>query len=415
MELKNMNTPQNKGSVVIKKSSAVILMIRIVLPFCLIFAGYIGWSYLKSKEPKMRRKPPAKSSVVVDTIPVKPGSFKSSIRVMGTIMPERQITLKAKVSGEVVAVSPKFVQGGLMIKGETLLQLDDSDYKIEVQKARSILDKALSDLAIETGSQMIAKEELKLINEISPSKLNSTDLALRKPQLVQVKAAVRSARADLERAQLSLSRTKVIVPFNCLVLEKHVDEGSLVTTQGTLANLVDVDAYRVEAQVPPDRLLALTIDEKTGSEAIIYSQYSKHTWQGRVVRITGQMASKSRMAGVIISVPDPLGLNDKDNPQLLLGDHVDIRIMGKTLENVFSIPRAILRDGNTLWVYSSGVLEIKEVSLAWKEDSVVYIESGIDAGDMVITSDLPAPVKGMSLQLAGLDSVKKGSVKKDTK
>ncbi len=388
-----MNVPEKKGS-------AVMWLIRIVLPFCLIFAGYAGWSYLKSKEPRMKRKPPEKRSMVVDTISIKPGHFQSSVRVMGTIMPERQTTLKAKVAGEVVDISPKFVQGGRMTKGETLLQLDDSDYKIDVQKARSLLDKALSDLDIEKGSQLIAREELKLINEVSPSKLNSTDLALRKPQLIKVQAEVKSARADLERAKLNLSRTKVVVPFNCLVLEKHVNEGSLVTIQGTLATLVDIDAYSVEAQVPPDRLAALTIDEKNGSKAIIHSQYSKHTWQGKVVRTTGQMTSKSRMAGVIILVPDPLGLKlDGDNPQLFLGDHVDIKIMGQNIENVFSIPRAILRDGNTMWVYNSGVLEIKEVRIAWKEDSVVYIKSGINAGDMVITSDLPAPVKGMSLQL----------------
>ncbi|MCK5098176.1 MAG: HlyD family efflux transporter periplasmic adaptor subunit, partial [Desulfobacteraceae bacterium] len=214
--------------------------------------------------------------------------------------------------------------------------------------------------------------------------------------------------ADLRKAQLNMARTKIIIPFNALILEKHVNSGSLVTAQGQIATLADVDAYRVEAQVPPDRLAALMTGKTKGSKAIIHSQYSNQTWQGKVIRTTGKMTDQSRMVGVIILVPDPMGLkpglkNQKNNQQLFIHDHVDIKIVGKTLENVFSIPRSILRDGNILWVYNSGVLEIKKVILAWKEDDAVYIKSGISPGDKVITSDLPAPVNGMKLRLSSAD------------
>lgn len=384
-----------------KQGSVVSLLIKIVLPVCLVLAGAAGWSYFKSKEPKMERQPFKKQAVAVETLAMEPGNYQRSVQVMGTVVPDTQIILKSKVSGEVVWLSPKFVRGGQMKKGEILLTLDTSDYKIEVQKARSALDKALSALAIEQGSQLIAKEELKLINKASLGEVKATDLALRKPQLAQATAAIDSARADLEKAKLNLSRTRVLVPFNALVLEKQVNLGSLVTTQGTLATLVGVDTYRVEALVPPDRLAAITVDETTGSKALIHSLYSEDPWQGRVVRTTGAMTGKSRMAGVIISVTDPLGLNrGGNNPQLLLDDHVDVQILGETLENVFAIPRAILRDEDTVWVYSSGVLDIREVELAWKEDGRVFVRTGLYPGDIVITSDLPAPVKGMALQLA---------------
>ena len=391
-----MSVPKKKGSVIKR-------IIRIALPICLVLAGVAGFNYFKSQEVKMKRKPIEKQAAVVETIALTPGNFQTYVHAMGTVMPDRQITLKAKVPGEVIFVSENFVQGGLMKKGEILLLIDDSDYQIEVKKVQSALDKALSDLAIEQGSQLIAREELKLINQISTTQMAQTDLALRKPQLDQANAVVKNARADLEKAVLNLSRTKIRVPFNALVLEKKVDSGSLVTTQGELATLVDVDAFLVETLVPPDRLAALNINEKTGSKAIIRSQYSKEPWQGTLVRTTGKISSKSRMAGVIIYVKDPLGLkNQETRPQLLLDDYVDVRIQGKFLENVFSIPRSILRDKNTVWVYQSGKLVIKQVSLAWKEGDLVFIRSdirsGIRPGDEVIISDLPAPVNGMALQ-----------------
>ncbi|MCP3898269.1 MAG: efflux RND transporter periplasmic adaptor subunit [Desulfobacteraceae bacterium] len=388
-----------------KEVSVTSLLIKIILPVCIILSGVAGWSYFMAREPKMKRKPPKKQAILVQTLSMNPGNYQSSINAMGTVMPDKQILLKSKVSGEVVYISSNFVEGAVIQKGELLLKLEEDDYKIDVQKAQSALDKSLSALALEQGSQSIAKEELELINEALKDSIESTDLALRKPQLVQAKASVDSARADLKKAKLNLSRTRVVIPFNALILEKHVNAGSLVNAQGSIATLVDVDAYKIEAQVPPDRLASVMTGETTGSKAIIHSNYSNHTFKGKVVRTTGKMTDKSRMAGVIVLVPDPLGLkNHKKGQQLLLDDHVNVKIFGETLENVFAIPRSALRDNNTLWVYNAGVLAIKKVSLAWKEDGMVYIQSGINPGDKVIISEIPVAINGMALQIASGDN-----------
>ncbi len=391
-----------------ESGSAAGRLIKIILPVCLIAAGLTGWYYFKIKESRIKRKPPQQQAIAVETMTMMLGDYQSSVKAMGTVKPDKEIVLKSKVSGEVVFVSPKFIQGGLIKKGETILIIEDSDYKIEVQKAVSALSKALSDLEIEKGSQKVAKEELRLINEVSQGAVKATDLALRKPQLVQAEAAVDSARADLEKARLNLSRTRVKVPFNSLILEKQVNLGSLVTSQGIVATLVDVNTFQVEAQVPPDRLGAILIDEKNGSRAIIRSQYSKQTWLGTAVRITGKMTSESRMAGVIILVPDPMGFKEKKKrTPLLLDDYVDVEIIGEVVRNVYSIPRTILRDDNTVWIYNAGFLEIKKVHLAWKSDGQAFIQSGdgsdIQSGDKIITTDIPAPINGMALQLVAGD------------
>lgn len=210
----------------------------------------------------MKRKPPVKKIMAVETLSFKSADYPRIIQVMGTVVPDRQVLLKSKVSGEIVFLSPLFVRGGVVKKGETLIVLDDSDYKIEFKKAKSALDKALSDLAIEQGNQKIAKEEFKLINEASNGMVTATDLALRKPQLNRARSSVESAQADLEKAELNLSRIKIIAPFNSLVLEKKVEMGSLVSMQESVATLVSVDTYHIEALVPPDRLSAISMGKK---------------------------------------------------------------------------------------------------------------------------------------------------------
>ena len=223
---------------------------------------------------------------------------------------------------------------------------------------------------------------------------------MRKPQLEQARAAVDSARSDLETARLNLKRTKICAPFNALVLSKDVDVGAMAAAQGTLATLVDVACFQVEVQVPLDRLDRIRIHEKQGSPASVRSLYAGREWPGMVVRSTGAVTGESRMAGVIIQVNDPLGLGPaKGRLAMLLDDHVEAVIDGREFETVFVLPRAVLREDSNLWILNDGRLEVRKVAPVWMEDDRVFILSGLAVGDQVITSDLSAPVPGMALNL----------------
>jgi RND family efflux transporter MFP subunit len=281
-----------------------------------------------------------------------------------------------------------------------ILKIDPSDYQIEVQKAESALARAQADLAIEQGSQAIAREELRLLSATSKEVIAMTDLALRKPQLDQAKAAVSSAEADLHRARLDLSRAVVRAPFNALVVHQNVNLGSHINTQETLATIVSTDEYWIEAVVPLDRLAVLNINRTNRPPALVRSQAGYGHWQGHVLRATGKLSEKSRMAKVIIAIPDPIGLDSGNtSPQLMLDDYVSVEMMGRELTSVIDLPRLALRDSDTVWVFHDGSLEIRTVTLAWKQDDRVLIDTGLVSGEKVVVSDLATPVQGMRLKV----------------
>lgn len=398
-----------------KKRSKLAIAVKILLPILFIAVGAVAWDYFKSSKVKVKRKPRKPPMTAVKTIQAQPGSFHAWVDAMGTVTPEKEITLKSKISGEVVAVSDRFVHGGVVKKGERLLQVDDTDYRIAVKKAQIILDKALAGLELEKGSQEIAREEFQMMNRAemringSDAKIEAGSLALREPQLKQAQAEVANAKADLEKARLNLSRTKIVAPFNALILEKKIDAGGVISTQDVLAVLVDVNHYKIEAKVPQDKLAAILQKAENSAEAIIQSNYSNQTWQGKMVRTTGKVVENTRMAGVIIQVPDPLNLTGKSKPgtvmqnrklQLLLNDHVNIKIKGPEMKQVFSLARQLIRENNTVWIFTSGTLDIRTVEIVWKDDTHVFVRNGIEKGEHIITTDLPVAVSGMKLALA---------------
>jgi len=107
------------------------------------------------------------------------------------------------------------------------------------------------------------------------------------------------------------------------------------------------------------------------------------------------------MARVLVSVPDPLGLEDASGktPPLLIGSYVRIEIEGTVLENVIALDRDHLRDGNRVWIMNGrDELEIRRVEVAYRGRERVLVADGLKAGEKVVTTDLTAPVAGMPLR-----------------
>lgn len=384
-----------------KNTPFIAKVAKFAIPMMLIVAGGVAFAYFKATAPTIERVPPQRSAAVVQVMPVAESETRTVVTAMGTVVPSREVTLKSRVSGEIRSVANQFVPGGRIAKGEVLLSLDPSDIEVEVSKAESALAEARAALAIEQGSQTIAREEIRLLSEMSADGVAETDLALRKPQLQQAQAAVASAEADLRKARLDLERTVVRAPFNALIIDRSVNVGTYVSAQDTLATLVGTDEFWVEAVVPLDQLSLIDLHHEGGCPAQIQSQSGGGgRWQGRVVRIAGKLNETSRMATVIVAVAEPLEpLNDSVAARLMIDDYVFVEIAGRSLTNVIELPRSALQDGNTVWVFGDNRLDIRSVSLAWKNADTVFIQSGLSPGEQVVVSELSSPVQGMALKI----------------
>nr|WP_321402117.1 efflux RND transporter periplasmic adaptor subunit [uncultured Desulfobacter sp.] len=373
--------------------------IRALIPLMLIIGGGVAWSYFKATAPVMKKAEPQRQVTLVETQTAVSQNLSATVSAMGTVTAAREVTLKAQVTGTVQSVCDNFVPGSFVAKGKTVLTLDPADYQVAKKKAQSALANAKAALAIEQGSQNIAKEELRVLSEITVQKVNQTDLALRKPQLAQAMAAVTSAQADLTQADLNLSRTRIVAPFNAMILERSVNVGTYVGVQDSLVSLVGTDEFWIEAVVPLDEIPFLDMDTPGGCPVRIRSQAGTGTWDGRVIQVTGQLSDTSRMAQVLVGVKNPLGtLNHPSSVPLMIDDYVYVDITGRTLEDVMALPRTALKDDNTLWVNQNNTLDIRKVTLAWKDETNVYIQKGISPGDQVVVSDLSTPVQGMALK-----------------
>lgn len=377
-----------------------------LLALCIILlilgAGLFVVRYLLKTKPQAKRKAPAKMEILVDTINLSPTSTHVTIKAFGRVMPAKEVNLMARVSGEVVAVHPQLLPGGIIEAGETVLRLDDTDYALVLRQRRNVLAKAEADLRIEQGRQSVAKREWKLINELSSDiDSSSEDLALRRPQLSQVEAAIDAAKADIAKAKLDLSRTVVTAPFRAVIRQKNISLGSLVSSQTSIANLVSVDTFWAELSIPMQQIFWINMPGKNskGADITIYSSEKKR-YTGRMLRMLPDLDKNGLMARVLIEIDDPMGLKS-GNPPLPIGSFINAEMSGKEILNCCRLPRAAIRDGNTIFIAADNdTLKIVPISIIWSDEDWVFIQEEKEHHNAkVIVSKVATPIAGMPLKI----------------
>jgi len=375
-------------------------IIRIVISLVILTMGVGTAAYLKNSAPRTQKRPPVKLSPAVQVEIVRPSEYQIVVRAMGTVIPDREVVLKSRVTGEVIDIHPEFTEGGFFKKDM---------YELALARQQSVVADAEYALKLELGHQVVAKREWELLSGDQPAQDMEKELALRKPHLDKARAELAAAQAELKTAMLDLGRTQIMAPFNAMVRSKSVDLGSQVTPQESLAELVGTDAYRIQASIPIDHLGWIQIPDQadgSGSKArIIYGQ--GHECMGRVTRLMGDLSTEGRMARILVEIKDPLGLNadDQDRVPLLIGGYVRVEIQGRKLDNVFQIPRTALRDNSSIWIVGENqTLKIRKVSPVWRDADIVLLQDGLNFQERLIVSDLPAVVEGMSVRVDALKS-----------
>ena len=380
---------------------------RFLIPAVILIGAVAAGFALMRTGPKASRIPTPHTAKLVEVESVSLGDRKTTIEVMGTVLPAREIALTPRVNGEIVAVSPEFVPGGSFRAGEVLVGIDPTDFELVVQQRQSVLAQAESAYQLEMGQQGIASREYEMLSQTIAEE--DRDLVLRRPQLQAAEAAVASARAALEDARLDLARTQVRAPFNAVISQRFADLGGQVNTASRVATLVGTDTFWVEASVPVDELRWIDIPRTTTAEGARARIYSESAWgatvfrSGVVIHLRPELEQQGRMARLLIAVPDPLAMQAENAsaPRMILSTYVRVEIEGKTLPEVAAIPRGALRDDDHVYLMSEGgELEIRPVDVVFRGPERVFAH-GLRAGDRLVTTDLSAPVQGMPLRVQG--------------
>lgn len=368
-----------------------------LIAIALLLAAFSVSQYLLSNPPKADRQKPARHARFVETTSVTPGEHVVVLSATGEVRPAEQLQLSARITGVVESIDARFVPGRLVSKGAPLLRIDDADYRVALDSAEANLSSALAALAQEKGRQAVARADFELLGtDVSEVE---TSLMLRAPQLQAAQAEVQSARAAVERARLDLSRTRILAPFDALVLSREIGVGAVVNGPATeLASLAKANPYWVELLVPVENLRWVDVADENGPGSRVEirdtSQPKDGPWSGRIIELLDSVESSGRRARLLAEI-DPI--SQQTGERLLLGSYVGARIQGRSVSQAYALEPGWIHDGGVR-VFRGGVLQIVDIEVLHRARDQVIARIELQPGDAIITTQLGSVVAGMRVR-----------------
>src|SRR5215468_5392226 len=348
---------------------------------CALVVIAVGRHHLQNSTPPPRaaeaRQSGAPAPVHVAVVATR--SFPVILNGLGTVQATNTVTVRSRVDGQIEKVG--FEEGQMVREGDLLVQIDPAPFQ-------AALDQATAKLAQDEASLTNAKQDLERTAVLSKQG-NATQQLLdqRTANVASLTAQVQADKAAIDSAQVQLAYTTIRSPLTGRAGFRLVDPGNIVhaNDQNGMLTITQLQPISVIFTAPEDQLPAINAELKLGPLKVsAYSSDGKRLLgEGTLKLLDNQVDPASGTIRMKAS------FDNRDNA-LWPGLSVTTRLLLKTLKDVVVVPDgAVQRGPDGLYVYvvtAQSRALLREVKVSRIEDGLALVDSGLTAGERIVTS-----------------------------
>jgi HlyD family secretion protein len=200
------------------------------------------------------------SEVSYTTQPVKNGDLTVLVTATGSVQPTEQVDISSELSGTVRDVNVDY--NSEVKSGDVLAVLDTNKVEADLKSTQAKLDSAKANVVKATADLQSAQSSYErtrnLVQNNVTTQQSLEDARYKYDSAVAAKeineAAVLSAEADLQLAEVNLSKSKIISPIDGVILTRSVDPGATVAASlsAPVLFVIGGDLRQMELQVDVD-------------------------------------------------------------------------------------------------------------------------------------------------------------------
>ena len=330
---------------------------------------------------------------------VQKGDIIAEVMGTGTLEAKVQTVVSTKIPGRIAEM--RIDQGDRVQTGQTLIRLDDSEFRQQVEIARSTLDaaKATADRvqADAARSQAILeqarieyrrRETLFTSKSIAANEIDKRkeELKVAEADVEKTKAAIVESRKNLVVAQNTvdyhlarLGDTQITAPFDGLIIRRDRDPGDVVVPGTSILLLISTQQLWVRTWV--DETVMQRISE--GQKArVVFRTEPESGYSGKVARIGKETDRETREFLVDVEV-------DRLPRNWSVGQRADVFIETEFKNGATIIPaRLIVRNpkGVGVFAHRAGQAVWQPIKIGLRGPAHVEIVEGLAIGDTVVYS-----------------------------
>jgi len=306
------------------------------------------------------------------------------LKLYGEITSARRSDLRVSVGGQVTEVGGNFKEGGVVIKGELLLMIDDFEYRNAVTEGQAKFDILKND----------AERAEKLFLKGTVSEQFKDNALLEK---IQQEIILAEAKKDLRD-------TKLFAPYDGVINGVVASLGKQVSTfNDKVGEIIDITNLEVRFSLSKAQYGRLLEDSQSviGRPVSINWTAGNRTFNfdANIARIGAEI--KSNTGGV-----DVYAILLPDNTSIALirpGAFVGIKVPDKTYNQIISVPDTAIYEEGYVFVIKNERLEKRFISILGYDNINTLIvakqPSVIEEGDMIAVTQLREAGEGVTVEI----------------
>lgn len=286
--------------------------------------------------------------------------------------------------------------GDRVKKGDLLAEITAPELDQQIAQAQATLAQNQAALQQAEASRELAEttnsRDSNLVKQgwLTAQQGDNDRLTLRAQQAAVgvAQSNITAQEAQIRVLQQEKAYQRVVAPFDGVITQRNVDNGSLVQAGSTfMFTLMHSNVIRTEVFVPQDEAFGVA----PGIDAEIHvPEIPDRTFPGKVTRIATALQPGSRTLLTEIDVPNPDGAL---NPGIYCT--VELSIPRKTPS--MSIPADALvfdQSGLHVAVVRNGIVHLQKVSIARDFGTSIEVREGVRPGDQVVLNPAVNLVEG---------------------
>lgn len=293
--------------------------------------------------------------VQADTLQME--NINADFSYSGTFEPNKETKISAEIQGKINDILVDV--GSIVSKGQSLLQLDNTLMKLQLQT----IEVQIEGLEADVNRYTILADA----DAVQGIQLEKAALGLRS--------------ANVQRATLleQINKTTIKAPFNGVVTAKLTEEGAFAAPGIPLLQITDIKNLKFTVNVAENDLKLFKLSQIYTITADAYAEVSL---AGKTIMI----GSKANMGN---SFPVQFAVNNTSDMKIKSGMFGKINLDSESQEKGLIIPAsAIISTGNQAQVYlvrnSKAILQ--NITISNKTQNKAVVSSGLNTGDILVTN-----------------------------
>ena len=284
-----------------------------------------------------------------------PRPMTDSINLPGTIEPWTRLELMAKVSGAIVEVKAR--EGDRVTTGQVLAKIEPDEYRIALDAARANHVLAQADYE---RSRAMHKNKVVPVAEFEAAS-----------------ARLRSTRAEMEHAELQLSRCTITAPMDAVIKRLDAKIGLYLNVGDPLAELLAIDRVKAVIGIPESDIDAV---RRLDTVSMTIQALGNREVVGRRLFVAPAPDSTAHLFRFEAALDNP-------DHAILPGMFFRARIVKQRIDQALAVPLyAIVSRNNEQYVFVAEEDKVRKqpVKLGVIEQWQVQITEGLHPGDKIL-------------------------------